>query len=858
MPYEEIYEALMEEATLLDQHRLELIEKRGFNQETIKRERFGSGGQHLLAFEAAMIQKVKDGQIKESDLVASGVFIQDGKSARLNPILTSATNKVGKKEVANILIPYKTANGRIHHVRPHRLGFTGISIETFQDMYLAASPEEIILTEGEFKAVAAVQYGFAALAIPGISSFSEKEWPRLLKKINDNGVKRIIIMFDNETKNDPNLPGYKDNPFDRYDTEFYAYYMAQKLEKEGKEVRIATLPDGWKNEQGKIDIDGASAALKSTSEMKKVIYDALPRNEYLKELEHEAKQTVLRKMNQKYHRTKVKREFNKYIVTRHRGKNSFEEPISNFVMKVIATHETPDGVKRELEFVNEFGRRSGSFTISPKDMSSTEAFRSFALSRGDFIWRGSIEDLLTIWESEFLMMDEGRYILESDHLGRVEREKIWLFGNVAVTDEGKEIRPDQNGIFWLAKRGVKPVALATSSGRHLGAEGIPYLYLTPGLDMKVVREKMTDTIGKNETSVLLGWVTAVAFMEEIFEQYRSFPFLFITGRWQSGKSTIAEWATNFFGIENAGKSISQTTPVAIQRSLSYYSCLPVYLDEYRNTRDVIYKNGFLRNVYNRQSAGKGVKDSDYGLRDAKVRGTLLLAGEETPKDGAIQSRCIIVFVSKQKRVKNHFEWFMRNRTKFSHHFFDVLKNKKTLIKTFMNELYDWKEFFTKEGIDDRMALNYATVVAGHTIVFGSDDTEFAKWLTHETKSVQLEYNEEQAVSVFLEDLLALKNRKYVDESYWEMHDKKIYFYFHGLHQVWAEQFRKIRGEEAFKEASIRAYLKEEPGFRESNVYRRIKGQLKKCMVFDAKDAPRELRALTEPDGGMQHELQEVD
>ena len=46
---------------------------------------------------------------------------------------------------------------------------------------------------------------------------------------------------------------------------------------------------------------------------------------------------------------------------------------------------------------------------------------------------------------------------------------------------------------------------------------------------------------------------------------------------------------SLFGIEGGGRAISQTTPVAIQRLLSYFSSMPVFLDEYRNTRDVASK-----------------------------------------------------------------------------------------------------------------------------------------------------------------------------------------------------------------------------------------------------------------------------
>lgn len=846
MAFEKIYGQLLEHACLSDSHKQELIEKRGFSDATIKSARLGSGGSHLADFETSCLKQIESGELREQDLVLSGVFIHDGKRARLNPILLREKNTLHNKEISNILIPYINAKEEVYLIRPHKMGLAGVPIEVYQEYNLKDNPPEIILTEGEFKAIAGVQFNFPTIAVPGIQSFSENKFPQLIKLLKLYKVQRIVVMFDNETKDDPNIPDrYKKDVNKRYDTQFYAYYMASKLEKEGAfEVAIATLPDGWKDESGKIDIDGCAAQLKTEGDLKKIVYDAVPRNEYLRDLPSEAKQIVLRKNQQKYHRSKIQTEFNRYMVTKNTPKGSIEFPISNFVMHVIATHDTPEGVKREIQFTNEFGRKSSTFTIPHESMASGDAFRSFALSKGDFIWRGNTDDLLTIWESEFLMMDEGRYIIESDHLGWVEKKKIWLFGNVAITHEGKEIHPDNNGIFWMEKEGIKPVPLSIASGRHTDMSGIPYLHTGNKIEMSELKRRLGETIGENEASVLLGWVSAVPFMEEIFDTYRSFPFFFVTGRWQSGKSTIAEWAANFFGIEDAGKAISQTTAVAIQRSLAYYSCLPVCLDEYRNTKDVVHKNGFLRNVYNRQSAGKGMKDSDFGLRDAKVRGTLILAGEETPKDGALLSRCIVLFVSRANRVKDHFPWFMQNRIKFSGHILGLIKGKPTLTTPFMKALAEWKNYFVEEGINDRTAINYATVVAGYEIVFGND-ANFAKWLAKETKDVQTEHAEEQAVSVFLDDLAALKNRDLINDSYWLEAEGKVYLYFHGLHQVWSQEFRKTRGEEAFKEGSIRAYLKEEKGFIEANYYKRIKGQNKKCIVFDATKVSQEIRNLLE-------------
>lgn len=814
-----IYQILMSKCRLLPHHEKELREKRGFSSETIKRCKFVSGGEYLLEFEKDILSHSRE------ELISSGICLESGGKVQLSPLLLED----------RILIPYLNKEGVVYYLRPHKLGLKGVPVEIYQELNAA---ERVILTEGEFKATAAMQLGFPAIAVPGISSFSYVHFERLVRFLNTHKVKHIVVMFDNEVKDDPRYPKrYKENPMVRYDTQFYAYYMAKSLSREGFSCKIAVLPDAWRID-GKIDIDGALAQGKTHQDFLH-IQEKDP-NTYLAELPKEAYSIIKRKLALKYFKSHIRKEFGKYVATRRRGKTEYEEAISNFTIKITATHDTIDGMIREVVFINEFGDKTPSFSIAPESMCGSDSFSTFCLSKGNYIWRGTKEDLYNIWESEFLQ-DNDRRIVEPDHLGWVPSEKMWIFGNVAFKDN-KELRPDDSHIFWVGNRGLKPVPLAVTTGKMAISEGIPYLHLS---DFNTVEahEKLSDTIGRQQANLCIGWITAVLFLEDVFQLYGCFPFLFITGRRGSGKSTIAEWLMNFYGIENAGKMASDSTPVYIQRCLSYYSSLPVFIDEYRNTKQVTYKNGFLRNAYNRQSAGKGIR-SQFGVREAKIRGTLLLSGEETPEDNALLTRCVVVFVSEKKRQRNHFNWFMKNRIKFSNHTLRILREYEAKRKVFLKVLDEAKNYFTEHDTDDRTAINYATVAAGYACVMG-EDIDFAEWLASETKRVNKEYYSEQAVEIFLEDLLVLKTLKKIPEGLAEVDDNYIYLYFNGLYTIWAQEYRKTKGTEPFKASAIRDYLREEEGFLSPSKNIRIGGVQRRCIVFDRIYAPDTVKALAD-------------
>ncbi|MBI4708219.1 MAG: DUF3854 domain-containing protein [Candidatus Omnitrophica bacterium] len=806
-----IYEFITTRGKLTDLHRQELKTKRGFTDETIDKFRFFSGGKYLIDLEQEIINNFD----KES-LVSMGVCIDSGKSLTITPILLEE----------RIIIPYLNSTRKAYLLRPHKLGLSGVPVEIYCPDWNIAN--NIVMTEGEFKAVASAQLGIPAIAIPGIGSFSKEHFQRLVKFLNDAKVRDVCIVFDNEIKDDPRLSNYKENPSDRYDTQFYAHLMARQLDSEGFRAQVGTLPDSWRV-HGKADIDGALAQGKTRDDLGMVITSSLPAKKYVEGLPKEAQTVIRRKMSLKYFRSHIRKEFGKYVATRRKGKTEWDEEISNFTMKIIATHDTFEGLVREIQFTNEFGDHSSFYAIKPEDMGGAEGFTKFCFTHGSFVWRGYKDDLLNIWEGLFLE-DDGRHIIEPDHIGWIESESMWVFGNMAIDKDGKELRPDRNHIFWLEKKGIKPVALGVTSGKMQISEGIPYVSFSP-CDIKEIRTKLADTIGDIEAVKCLGWASAIPYLEDIFDAYGCYPFLFITGRTGSGKSTIAEWITCLFGIEDAGKSISQTTVVAIQRSLGYYSSLPVFLDEFRNTSDITYKTGFLRNVYNRQSSGKGIK-ANFGIREAKVRGTIIIAGEETPNDNAILNRSILVEIVKKNRKTNHYDWFTRNKAKFSHHILEIIKNKSRDKELFMRVLSEAKDYLTKHaGVDDRTAVNHAVLCAGHAITFGEKDLDFADMIIQEAQKTNTEYQKDNMMHTFFSDLQVMAHKGELKDNYWAIEEGKIYLYFEALYNVWSADARK-RGIEPFKPSSVRGYFKEEPGFIDMSARMRINGYQRRCIVLD--------------------------
>ncbi len=517
-----IYKRVIELLPLTDIHRQQLKTKRGFSDSTIDRLCFRSLGPHAATLKDWLVK-----EFPEEDLVESRVMVRVSGQLVLNnqlledrvlipylglaqyastdeagavnyvsddeapgrPIGAGSKNTTGAQEQEVALLRAGTsttdemgargAPGRptgagsknlgveqdvvVYYLRPHKLGFEKLAPQIYCRLFLAANhPEHVVLTEGEFKAAALWQWGIPAVAVPGISSFGLKHLDRLVALFREFGVKKVTVIFDNEIKNNPEYPNYKPKASDRYDVHLWSYLMAYKLGREGFDTDIGWLPDEWR-ERGKIDFDAALAQGRTKGDILNVIARAKTPREFLESLPEEARRIVQRKISTHFTRLNIRREFNRYVATRYRGQDSYEETISNFVVNIRSSFFTPEGVFRNIQLVNEYGETSDIFILEPSDMAGLNEFKKFCFAAGNYIFEGKGDDLINIWKLEFAR-DSGELIFMPEKIGIIKKN-IWLFGNMAIV--GKNMfRPDNEQVFWIDGKGYKPRSLTVDKEKY--------------------------------------------------------------------------------------------------------------------------------------------------------------------------------------------------------------------------------------------------------------------------------------------------------------------------------------------------------------------------------------------------------
>lgn len=218
--------------------------------------------------------------------------------------------------------------------------------------------------------------------------------------------------------------------------------------------------------------------------------------------------------------------------------------ISNFIIRIKYKLIYEDEVKREIVFESK-NIETKPFTLDPSSM-SLQAFKTFCLSKGDYIFEGNGSDLVEIWKQEFEENEDAPKVYLVNEVGLVEKHRVWLFENMAIKGK-KIILPDDNGIFWINKdKGLKIKPL--SAGRAM-----PKLKKTPkdfdiGEEVFLVEKVLNENIGGFGGSIILGYIVANVYSFFLYKKFKFFPILFVYGKYQSGKNIFCELVVKFFGL----------------------------------------------------------------------------------------------------------------------------------------------------------------------------------------------------------------------------------------------------------------------------------------------------------------------
>jgi len=354
-------------------------------------------------------------------------------------------------------------------------------------------------------------------------------------------------------------------------------------------------------------------------------------------------------------------------------KKGNQEPVkvSNFSMhlKNVFVRMSDQTREREVVITREDGSVGSSNLFVNSDVKTRLLeFKRAVADAADVTFYGTESDLQMVWDWVYSRETENT-ILVSTEVGHQSDSNTWLFRDGLIQSDGMIIPAREDELIPMGDYLLMPHSTVTqSTGKRSNKEGIPRIF-TPttrnAVEDVAFRNGFYDLFLKNIGDVgvavtMLAWMKACAFSDYLFERYHFFPFLYIWGKHAQGKSAVAGWLLQLYGMGGIGE---MTLPrlgsgVGFNRMMATYASLPILLDEMRADRTAAELHGPIRSWYNRVPRVMGSKEDTASVVSQPVRSCVMFCGQDILTDVAARSRCIEVEIphADKRDLVHSYQW----------------------------------------------------------------------------------------------------------------------------------------------------------------------------------------------------------
>lgn len=394
--------------------------------------------------------------------------------------------------------------------------------------------------------------------------------------------------------------------------------------------------------------------------------------------------------------------------------------LSDFYMKLRHTYLSEDGDRlREIVVVRDNGFVSDPFMIDSDTKVNEKPFRVLMAKVADGTFLGNGKDLAEIWR---LVSKQTPDVLVRvpRTVGRMDKHRGFLFRNAFISDTGVVTSPDENGIFWLHGRsiGIRPESLNQKSALDNDRRDIPAICLDLSKEEAdrimsgVIKNLSLNLTGPGLALTALGWTMMCLYSDVVFKLNKGVPQLFLWGTNGKGKTTVAKWLQDFYGMRDHG---STSVPmlksgVGWSRKSEYYSCLPLMIDEVRSNDETKQYLGTFRSYYDREGRTMGTADG-FGVRTTTIRSCFIFVGEDQFDDPATRERCIPIRIPANGReTVETYRWMEENKHLFTgvaRHW--IKEFSETNLDTLQEQIRALDKDLVNAGCPQRTSKNWAAI-----------------------------------------------------------------------------------------------------------------------------------------------------
>ena len=521
----------------------------------------------------------------------------------------------------------------------------------------------------------------------------------------------------------------------------------------------------------------------------------------------------------------VFQKYGRYWRTTMKNDSPVDTPISDFILVLQNVYVKEDGDRqREVIVKKTNGKQSLPFMINSETKVSMKSFRILMAKILDCSWTGREQDFDAMWDLVYKNFND-REIHIPLYVGSHPATNGWLFRNVFIDGQGESVLPDPNGIFWSSdkKGGIKPQSIM-SDGEIDSA--IPELVTNKTKEetsflMEGVIENLSKNLGSTGKALLsLGWIHSNVYSDMIFRHDHGMSMFVYWGKHGGGKSTIVGWLRGLLGLRgNVGKTsvVRLGSAVGFLRMASYYSSLPMFLDEMRSDEKSNSYIGMIRSWYDRESRPLASFDDSNQIRVQKLRSTLIIAAEDLPEDPATRERLVAVRMYKsddpRRELVESYKWFEAQGSDLSCIGYQWIRESKDVNEAdLFADIGKMELQLRAAGCSSRVAKKFAA--AGY---FGNVLAEmycpgfnFLEYLVQESHEEQVQQTNDSTLSNFfelIEAMMARTNPRIEHGKHIRTEGDFLHLWFHA---IFTEISAENRGKMGWSKTAIKRHIREEP------------------------------------------------
>lgn len=650
------------------------LEKRKHKDETLRREMVGYNDGNLIRYLSAF-------DFTEEEIEESGLVIKDKKNGRYRAFLKKGC----------FVYPHFVKGQVSHFTQKDPLGETPpyqirnenrLNGHMFYGQDSVFRFNKVIVVEGENDRLSLLDYsseGFGVIATIGTPSGAQKKWIEV--HCSD---KEVITIFDRDDAGDK----YR-NMFWKIGLPSLVQYVTPEAHKDIDELLKSSLTASMEDlvnviHPDKAPVDGAE------------VMDG-----------HQ-----IFELDGCYCRLKINATTGERHVIR----------ITNFIIQLRNVFVKGDGERsREIVVIRNDGARSSPMLVTSEVKVSMHSFKEAMADAVDASFYGKDNDLLEMWDYIYAKGTD-RIVKLPKEVGRLEDTGGWLFGDCYITPSGSVVTPDSEGVMWVGGNtlGVKPASINVRNRANAVSSDVPKALVSMSeVERKEFRAEffrnfLTNIGSAGPALTMLAWANANAYSDFLFARAGFFPFLFIWGRHGKGKTSITRWLLELYGMDQIGSStIPQlVSGVGFTRQLSYFSSLPLLLDEVRADKETHEFYGYFRAWYNRQGRSMGAAKDTRSIVTQEVRANVMFCGQDVFTDPATRSRCLEVQMPTHGReLEKTYLWIEEHSDSLRSVGFQwILESTQCNISEMYKELALLeKDIITNARCDSRAARHWAIV-----------------------------------------------------------------------------------------------------------------------------------------------------